>query len=69
MIELDKLSNEDLECLLFREFYYYINNGNTYELCKIIGKQLSKKILYEIILKLYRIRHIEGEKRWLNKND
>lgn len=53
-IDLSRLSNEDLDQQLYNEMVFYTEDLRL--LCKLIRKQLPKKMVYRIISKLYRLR-------------
>lgn len=51
---LSNLTNKELEHQLYSELLYYSEDLDG--LCRIIRRQLPKRILYRLISKLYRIR-------------
>lgn len=52
--ELSDMTNEELSNQLYREVLSYTEDLQ--ELCKIIQKQIPRKMMYRIISKLYRLR-------------
>lgn len=52
--DLNKLTNEELEQKLHEEVLYYTEDLQ--KLCHIIRKQLPRKMVYRIIIKLFRLR-------------
>jgi hypothetical protein len=54
MVDLSSMSNEELVDQLVSECIYY--DERLYSLCKIICKELPRKMVYRIISKLYRLR-------------
>lgn len=53
-MDLSELNNEELADQLYKEVLYY--DEGLYKLCKIIQKQIPRKMMYRLISKLYRIR-------------
>ena len=53
-MDLRTLSKKELQEQLYNEFLYYAEEP--YDLCKIICNQISRRMVYRIISKLYRIR-------------
>jgi hypothetical protein len=53
-MRLNRLSNDELTEQLYKEFSFY--DEELYDLCRIIRKQIPRKMMYRIISKLYRIR-------------
>lgn len=51
---LSLMSNEELEKQLYREVLYY--SDDLMKLCRIIRKNISRKMMYRLISKLYRLR-------------
>lgn len=52
--DISSLTNKELEQKLYEEFMYYSEDLD--ELCKVIRKQLPRKMVYRLISKLYRLR-------------
>ena len=52
--DIGSLTNKELEQKLYEEFIYYSEDLD--QLCKIIRKQLPRKMVYRLISKLYRLR-------------
>ena len=55
MFDLDALSNEQLEQQLYNEIIYY--SDDLEGLCRILRKQLPRRMTYRIISKLFRLRN------------
>lgn len=53
-LDLSVMSNEELSKQFLNEILYYTDDLDA--LCKIIRKQMPRKMMYRIISKLYRIR-------------
>ena len=51
---LSIMSNEDLEKQLYNEVLYY--SEDLMKLCRLIRKNIPRKMMYRLISKLYRIR-------------
>lgn len=52
--DLSLMSNEELEKQLYSEVLYYADD--LMKLCRIIRKNISRKMMYRLISKLYRLR-------------
>ena len=52
--DLSGLSNEELEKQLYSEVLYYSEDLSS--LCRIIRKNIPRKMMYRLISKLYRLR-------------
>lgn len=52
--DFSDMNNEQLEKQLYSEMIFY--EKNLLKLCRIIRKQIPRKMIYRIISKLYRIR-------------
>ena len=51
---LDQMTNEELEQQLYHEVLYY--SEDLLKLCRLIRKNVPRKMMYRLISKLYRIR-------------
>lgn len=51
---LDRMTNEELEQQLYYEVLYY--SEDLLKLCRLIRKNVPRKMMYRLISKLYRIR-------------
>lgn len=52
--DLSELTNEELEKQLYSEVLYYSEDLSS--LCRIIRKNIPRKMMYRLISKLYRLR-------------
>ena len=52
--DFSDMSNEQLEKQLYSEVIFF--EKNLLKLCRIIRKEIPRKMIYRIISKLYRIR-------------
>ena len=52
--DLSIMSNEDLEKQLYNEVLYY--SEGLMKLCRLIRKNIPRKMMYRLISKLYRVR-------------
>ena len=52
--DLSIMSNEDLEKQLYNEVLYY--SEDLMKLCRLIRKNIPRKMMYRLISKLYRVR-------------
>lgn len=55
--DLSMMSNEELEKQLYSEVLYY--SEDLMKLCRIIRKNISRKMMYRLISKLYRLRKMK----------
>ena len=51
---LDEMTNEELEQQLYYEVLYY--SEDLLKLCRLIRKNIPRKMMYRLISKLYRVR-------------
>ena len=51
---LDQMTNEELEQQLYHEVLYY--SEDLLKLCRLIRKNIPRKMMYRLISKLYRVR-------------
>lgn len=55
--DLSMMSNEELERQLYSEVLCY--SEDLMKLCRIIRKNISRKMMYRLISKLYRLRKMK----------